>query len=65
MPAVYGLKKKITRKSRSYRRSGGGGRGEGVGRFLGNITWFSGEAEGDQLSSIEYRGGGYRKLTAY
>ena len=63
MPAVYGLKKKITRKSRSYRRSGGGG-GEGVGSFLGNITWFSGEAEGDQLSSIEYRGG-YRKLTAY
>lgn len=56
MPAVYGLKKKITRKSRSYRRSGGGG--EGVGSFLGNITWFSGEAEGDQLSSIEYRGGG-------
>ena len=24
MPAVYGLKKKITRKSRSYRRSEGG-----------------------------------------
>ena len=56
MPAVYGLKKKITRKSRSYRRSGGG-RGRGGWNILGNITWFSGEAEGDQLSSIEYGGG--------
>ena len=54
MPAVYGLKKKITRKSRSYRRSGGGG----GWKILGSITWFSGEVEGDQLSSIEYKGGG-------
>ena len=63
MPAVYGLKKKITRKSRSYRRSEGG---RGGWKILRNITWFSGKAEGDQLSSIEYKGGeGYRKLTAY
>ena len=63
MPAVYGLKKKITSKSRSYRKSEGG---EGGWKILGNITWFSGKAEGGQLSSIEYKmGGEYRKLTAY
>ena len=62
MPVVYGLKK--IRKSQSYRRSGGG-RGRGGWKILGNNTWFSGEAEKDQLLSIKYKGGGYRKLTAY
>ena len=32
--------------------------GRGGWKILRNITWFSGKAEGDQLSSIEYKGGG-------